>query len=79
MREPHWHNPAEWAVVIEGTCRATFVDMNEFHPSESWNFEVGDVWEFPSNRGHAVLGLEVCRRMLHLLQEDVPCLASCKV
>ena len=21
MREPHWHDPVEWAYVISGTCR----------------------------------------------------------
>lgn len=21
LREPHWHNPNEWAYVINGTCR----------------------------------------------------------
>lgn len=21
MREPHWHDPNEWAYVIKGTCR----------------------------------------------------------
>lgn len=25
---------------------------------ESWDFQPGDVWYFPSNEGHAVLGLD---------------------
>ena len=39
-------------------CRATLVDQGPNHPAESWDFQAGDIWYFPSNVGHAVLGLE---------------------
>eukprot|EP00891_Asterochloris_glomerata_P004894 jgi/Astpho2/4894/e_gw1.00069.48.1_t len=58
LRELHWHVPNEWAIVINGTCRATIAEQGAGREVDSWDFHVGDVWYFPSNLGHAVLGLE---------------------
>ena len=27
------------------------------HPVDSWDFQAGDIWYFPSNQGHSILGL----------------------
>ena len=35
MREMHWHNPNEWAFVINGTCRTTLVNQGSSHTVES--------------------------------------------
>ena len=35
MREMHWHNPNEWAFVMNGTCRATLVNQGSTHMVES--------------------------------------------
>ena len=35
MREGHWHNPNEWAYVLNGTCRATLVNQGAEHMVES--------------------------------------------
>lgn len=38
-------------------CRGTLVEQGPTHPVESWDFQAGDIWYFPSNVGHAILGL----------------------
>ncbi len=35
MREMHWHDPNEWALVVNGTCRATLVNQGSTHMVES--------------------------------------------
>lgn len=56
MRELHWHaNAAEWAYVIEGSCRITIyapdgsVEVSDFGP--------GDIWYFPRGYGHSIQGI----------------------
>jgi oxalate decarboxylase/phosphoglucose isomerase-like protein (cupin superfamily) len=56
VREPHWHDAAEWAYVINGTCIATALNEGRTHPTDTWNFTTGDVWYFPANTAHAVAG-----------------------
>lgn len=58
MRELHWHQPNEWALVLNGTCRATVLLSGSTHEFDTWDFTAGDIWYFPSNTGHAILGLE---------------------
>ncbi|KAK9903301.1 hypothetical protein WJX75_002290 [Coccomyxa subellipsoidea] len=58
LREPHWHNPAEWAIVLAGKCRATSLEQGKTRPSDTLDYEIGDVWYFGPNIGHAILGLE---------------------
>ena len=53
IRELHWHAlAAEWAYMLEGTCRTTVIAPNG--QAEVNDFEVGDVWYFPRGHGHAI-------------------------
>ncbi|BDA49975.1 Oxalate decarboxylase OxdD [Coccomyxa sp. Obi] len=56
LRELHWHTEIEWAIVLNGTCRATVVEAGT-GISETWDYGVSDVWYFRSNEGHMVQGL----------------------
>ena len=56
LRELHWHaNAAEWAYVLEGTCRITIIDPQG--KSQTVDFTAGDVWYFPRGYGHSIQGL----------------------
>jgi oxalate decarboxylase len=54
-RELHWHKQAEWAYVLEGSCRIGAVDQ------EGRNFlddvEKGDLWFFPKGIPHYIQAL----------------------
>jgi len=56
VRELHWHQQAEWAIVLVGRARITSVDQN------GRNFiadiGVGDLWYFPPGIPHSIQGLE---------------------
>jgi oxalate decarboxylase len=53
MRELHWHSlAAEWAYMLEGTCRGTVISPNG--QSEIVDFGPGDTWYFPRGHGHAL-------------------------
>ncbi|PYI56632.1 oxalate decarboxylase family bicupin [Paenibacillus flagellatus] len=56
VRELHWHQQAEWAIVLLGKARITAVDQN------GRNFiadvGVGDLWYFPPGVPHSIQGLE---------------------
>lgn len=56
VRELHWHQQAEWAIVLAGRARITAVDQN------GRNFiadvGVGDLWYFPPGIPHSIQGLE---------------------
>lgn len=58
LREMHWHNPNEWGFVLNGTCRATLVNQGSTHMVESWDYDNGDIWFFPGNFGHVILGVD---------------------
>ena len=50
IRELHWHNCDEWALILAGHMRTTI-----FHPdgaAETNDFGPGDVWYFPTGHGH---------------------------
>ena len=50
IREYHWHDCAEWALILEGLMRTTII-----HPdgaAETNDFGPGDVWYFPPGHGH---------------------------
>lgn len=50
IRELHWHNCDEWALILTGHMRTTI-----FHPdgaAETNDFGPGDVWYFPTGHGH---------------------------
>ena len=56
VRELHWHIPAEWAYMLNGTCRITGVDgAGHAHVSD---LGVGDLWYFPGGVPHSIQGLE---------------------
>lgn len=56
VRELHWHQQAEWAIVLVGRARITAVDQ------DGRNFiadvGVGDLWYFPPGIPHSIQGLE---------------------
>src|ERR1051325_9824747 len=53
MRELHWHSlAAEWAYMLEGTCRGTVIAPNG--QAEMADFGPGDTWYFPRGHGHAL-------------------------
>ncbi|MFC5527941.1 oxalate decarboxylase family bicupin [Cohnella yongneupensis] len=56
VRELHWHQSAEWAIMLVGRARITSVDQN------GRNFiadvGVGDLWYFPPGIPHSIQGLE---------------------
>ncbi|HTS29149.1 MAG TPA: cupin domain-containing protein [Bryobacteraceae bacterium] len=53
MRELHWHSlAAEWAYMLEGTCRGTVITPNG--QAEMADFGPGDTWYFPRGHGHAL-------------------------
>ncbi|WP_438444570.1 oxalate decarboxylase family bicupin [Gorillibacterium sp. sgz5001074] len=63
VRELHWHQQAEWAIVLVGSARVTAVDQN------GRNFiadvGVGDLWYFPPGIPHSIQGLaEGCEFLL---------------
>jgi oxalate decarboxylase len=62
LRELHWHaNAAEWAYILDGSCRVTTIDPDD--RSETVDFGRGDVWYFPRGHGHSIQGIG-----------DTPCL-----
>jgi oxalate decarboxylase len=56
VRELHWHQQAEWAVVTAGTCRITILDQ-EGRP-EVADVGEGDLWYFPAGLPHSLQGLD---------------------
>lgn len=56
VRELHWHQQAEWAIMLVGSARITSVDQ------DGRNFiadvGVGDLWYFPPGIPHSIQGLE---------------------
>jgi oxalate decarboxylase len=56
VRELHWHQQAEWAVMTYGNCRVTILDENG--RPEAADLEEGDLWYFPAGFPHSLQGLE---------------------
>jgi oxalate decarboxylase len=55
IRELHWHQTAEWALMTEGKCRVTTLSR-EGMPSVEDVF-AGDLWFFPTGLPHSLQGL----------------------
>ncbi|MDM0032342.1 cupin domain-containing protein [Variovorax sp. J22P271] len=55
IRELHWHQTAEWAVMTRGRCRVTMLDQRG-RPSVE-DVEAGDIWYFPAGLPHSLQGL----------------------
>ena len=56
VRELHWHQQAEWAVMTYGHCRVTILDLDG-RPSVA-DVKEGDLWYFPAGLPHSLQGLE---------------------
>ncbi len=55
IRELHWHNAAEWALMLTGRARITAIDND----GRSFVKDVGvnDLWFFPTGTPHSIQGL----------------------
>jgi oxalate decarboxylase len=55
IRELHWHQAAEWAIMTYGSCRVTVLDA-EGRPYIA-DVQAGDLWYFPAGLPHSLQGL----------------------
>jgi oxalate decarboxylase len=55
IRELHWHQAAEWAIMTYGTCRVTVLDA-QGRPYVA-DVKEGDLWYFPPGAPHSLQGL----------------------
>jgi oxalate decarboxylase len=55
IRELHWHDAAEWAIMLSGSARITAIDDN----GRSFVRDIAkdDLWFFPSGIPHSIQGL----------------------
>ncbi|WP_338340387.1 oxalate decarboxylase family bicupin [Burkholderia vietnamiensis] len=55
IREMHWHQQAEWAIMLDGRCRITVLD--ELGRPSVQDVKTGDLWYFPPGLPHSLQGL----------------------
>lgn len=55
VREMHWHQQAEWAIMLTGKCRITILD--EQGRPQIADVKKGDLWYFPPGLPHSLQGL----------------------
>ncbi|NVN10661.1 cupin domain-containing protein [Nguyenibacter vanlangensis] len=55
IREMHWHQQAEWAIMLTGKCRITTLD--ELGRPSVEDVEAGDLWYFSPGLPHSLQGL----------------------
>ncbi|HEY2023349.1 oxalate decarboxylase family bicupin [Paraburkholderia sp.] len=55
IREMHWHQQAEWAIMVDGKCRITTLD-EQGRPQVA-DVKTGDLWYFPPGLPHSLQGL----------------------
>src|ERR1700681_498341 len=55
IRELHWHQQAEWAIMLDGKCRITILD--ELGRPQVADVKTGDLWYFPPGLPHSLQGL----------------------
>jgi len=55
IRELHWHQAAEWAIMTYGSCRVTVLDA----AGQPYVADVneGDLWYFPAGAPHSLQGI----------------------
>jgi oxalate decarboxylase len=56
VRELHWHQQSEWAVMTYGNCRVTILDLDG-RPQVA-DVKEGDLWYFPAGLPHSLQGLD---------------------
>jgi len=56
VRELHWHNAGEWAIMLYGTARITAIDADG--KSFVADTKKNDLWFFPSGVPHSIQGLK---------------------
>jgi oxalate decarboxylase len=56
IRELHWHNAAEWALMLSGNARITAIDNDG--KSAVKDVAKDDLWSFPTGIPHSIQGLE---------------------
>ena len=55
IRELHWHQQAEWAIMTYGNCRITILDaLGRPYVAD---VKEGDLWYFPAGLPHSLQGL----------------------
>jgi len=64
VRELHWHAADEWALMLDGNCRLTAIDLNG--SAYVQDVAAGDLWYFPAGIPHSLQGLgpDGCEFML---------------
>ena len=55
IREMHWHQQAEWAMMLDGKCRITVLD-EQGRPQVA-DVKAGDLWYFPPGLPHSLQGI----------------------
>ncbi|MEJ1975922.1 MAG: cupin domain-containing protein [Acetobacteraceae bacterium] len=55
LRELHWHQQAEWAIVTNGTCRITILDPQG--RASVQDVKEGGLWYFPAGYPHSLQGM----------------------
>lgn len=55
VRELHWHQQAEWAIMVSGEVRITTIDS--LGRAEVSDVRAGDLWYFPPGLPHSLQGL----------------------
>jgi oxalate decarboxylase len=55
IRELHWHQTAEWALMTRGSCRITTLNRAGLPSVE--DVSAGDLWYFPAGLPHSLQGL----------------------
>ncbi|MDB5955238.1 MAG: putative oxalate decarboxylase [Ramlibacter sp.] len=55
IRELHWHQQAEWAIMVDGRCRVTALD-EQGRPQVA-DVQTGDLWYIPAGLPHSLQGL----------------------
>jgi oxalate decarboxylase family bicupin protein len=56
IRELHWHNAAEWVLMLSGNARITAIDNDG--KSAVKDVAKDDLWFFPTGTPHSIQGLE---------------------